>query len=110
MMTLTEMGKRAQAAEQRLSQLSTVKKNRVLKTMANQVRQATPEILKANAIDMQNAEKNGVRKVMLDRLQLDDARVNSMAAGLEQAADLADPIGEVLKGWTTEAGLEISQV
>ncbi|AMV60924.1 Gamma-glutamyl phosphate reductase [Pediococcus damnosus] len=110
MMTLTEMGKRAQAAEQRLSQLSTVKKNRVLKTMANQVRQATPEILKANAIDMQNAEKNGVRKVMLDRLQLDDARVNSMAAGLEQVADLADPIGEVLKGWTTEAGLEISQV
>ncbi|KRN60216.1 proA protein [Pediococcus inopinatus] len=104
------MGKQAQAAEQQLSQLATVKKNQVLKTMAKQVRQASPEILKANAIDMQNAEKNGVRKVMLDRLQLDKERINSMAEGLEQVAGLADPIGEELKGWTTEAGLDISQV
>ncbi|AVK99412.1 glutamate-5-semialdehyde dehydrogenase [Pediococcus inopinatus] len=110
MITLIEMGKQAQAAEQQLSQLATVKKNQVLKTMAKQVRQASPEILKANAIDMQNAEKNGVRKVMLDRLQLDKERINSMAEGLEQVAGLADPIGEELKGWTTEAGLDISQV
>ncbi|WPC17186.1 glutamate-5-semialdehyde dehydrogenase [Pediococcus inopinatus] len=110
MITLIEMGKQAQAAEQQLSQSATVKKNQVLKTMAKQVRQASPEILKANAIDMQNAEKNGVRKVMLDRLQLDKERINSMAEGLEQVAGLADPIGEELKGWTTEAGLDISQV
>lgn len=110
MITLIEMGKQAQAAEQQLSQLATVKKNQVLKTMAKQVRQASPEILKANAIDMPNAEKNGVRKVMLDRLQLDKERINSMAEGLEQVAGLADPIGEELKGWTTEAGLDISQV
>ena len=110
MITLIEMGKQAKAAEQQLSQLATVKKNQVLKTMAKQVRQASPEILKANAIDMQNAEKNGVRKVMLDRLQLDKERINSMAEGLEQVAGLADPIGEELKGWTTEAGLDISQV
>jgi len=110
MITLIEMGKQAQAAEQQLSQLATVKKNQILKTMAKQVRQASPEILKANAIDMQNAEKNGVRKVMLDRLQLDKERINSMAEGLEQVAGLADPIGEELKGWTTEAGLDISQV
>ena len=110
MITLIEMGKQAQAAEQQLSQLATVKKNQVLKTMAKQVRQASPEILKANASDMQNAEKNGVRKVMLDRLQLDKERINSMAEGLEQVAGLADPIGEELKGWTTEAGLDISQV
>ncbi|WPP08903.1 glutamate-5-semialdehyde dehydrogenase [Pediococcus inopinatus] len=110
MITLIEMGKQAKAAEQQLSQLATVKKNQILKTMAKQVRQASPEILKANAIDMQNAEKNGVRKVMLDRLQLDKERINSMAEGLEQVAGLADPIGEELKGWTTEAGLDISQV
>lgn len=104
------MGQNAKNAEQQLSQLSTIKKNQVLKAMAREVRKSSDAILKANAIDMQDAEKNGVKKVMLDRLKLDDDRIASMADGLEEIAGLADPIGEVLKGWTTETGLDISQV
>ncbi|WP_367365293.1 glutamate-5-semialdehyde dehydrogenase [Pediococcus parvulus] len=110
MITLTQMGQNAKNAEQQLSQLSTIKKNQVLKAMAREVRKSSDAILKANAIDMQDAEKNGVKKVMLDRLKLDDDRIASMADGLEEIAGLADPIGEVLKGWTTETGLDISQV
>lgn len=110
MITLTQMGQNAKNAEQQLSQLSTIKKNQVLKAMAREVRKSSDAILKANAIDMQDAEKNGVKKVMLDRLKLDDDRIASMADGLEEVAGLADPIGEVLKGWTTETGLDISQV
>lgn len=110
MITLTQMGQNAKNAEQQLSQLSTIKKNQVLKAMAREVRKSSDAILKANAIDMQDAEKNGVKKVMLDRLKLDDDRIASMADGLEEVAGSADPIGEVLKGWTTETGLDISQV
>lgn len=110
MITLTQIGQNAKNAEQQLSQLSTIKKNQVLKAMAREVRKSSDAILKANAIDMQDAEKNGVKKVMLDRLKLDDDRIASMADGLEEVAGLADPIGEVLKGWTTETGLDISQV
>lgn len=110
MITLTQMGQNAKNAEQQLSQLSTIKKNQVLKAMAREIRKSSDAILKANAIDMQDAEKNGVKKVMLDRLKLDDDRIASMADGLEEVAGLADPIGEVLKGWTTETGLDISQV
>ncbi|MDN5575638.1 MAG: glutamate-5-semialdehyde dehydrogenase [Pediococcus sp.] len=110
MITLTQMGQNTKNAEQQLSQLSTIKKNQVLKAMAREVRKSSDAILKANAIDMQDAEKNGVKKVMLDRLKLDDDRIASMADGLEEVAGLADPIGEVLKGWTTETGLDISQV
>ncbi len=110
MITLTQMGQNAKNAEQQLSQLSTIKKNQVLKAMAREVRKSSDAILKANAIDMQDAEKNGVKKVMLDRLKLDDDRIASMADGLEEVAGLADPIGEVLKGWTTETGLDISKV
>lgn len=110
MITLTQMGQNAKNAEQQLSQLSTIKKNQVLKAMAREVRKSSDAILKANAIDMQDAEKNGVKKAMLDRLKLDDDRIASMADGLEEVAGLADPIGEVLKGWTTETGLDISQV
>lgn len=110
MITLTQMGQNAKNAEQQLSQLSTIKKNQVLKAMAREVRKSSDAILKANAIDMQDAEKNGVKKVMLDRLKLDDDRIASMADGLEEVAGLADPIGEVLKGWTIETGLDISQV
>ncbi|WP_412989765.1 glutamate-5-semialdehyde dehydrogenase [Pediococcus siamensis] len=109
-MTLTEMGKQAQVAEKQLSQLTTLKKNQVLRTMAASIRKQTAEILAANAVDMKDAEKNGVKKVMLDRLKLDESRVENMASGLEHVAELPDPIGEVVKGWTTEAGLAISQV
>lgn len=110
MITLTQMGQNAKVAEQQLSQLSTIKKNQVLKTMASKIRENSAAILKANEIDMHDAQNNDVRKVMLDRLKLDEARINSMADGLEEVAGLADPIGEVLKGWTTEAGLDISQI
>ncbi len=110
MIQLTEMGKNAKKAAQQLAQLSTIQKNQVLKTMAASVRTNTPKILAANDLDMKNAQQNGVKKVMLDRLKLDQSRVDSMADGLEHVADLADPIGEVVKGWTTETGLAISQV
>ncbi|GEL89529.1 glutamate-5-semialdehyde dehydrogenase [Pediococcus parvulus] len=88
MITLTQMGQNAKNAEQQLSQLSTIKKNQVLKAMAREIRKSSDAILKANAIDMQDAEKNGVKKVMLDRLKLDDDRIASMADGLEEVAGL----------------------
>ncbi|MEE9272972.1 MAG: glutamate-5-semialdehyde dehydrogenase [Robiginitomaculum sp.] len=85
------------------------RKNSIL-AMAKNVRNASDEILSANAIDLKAAKAKGLSAAMLDRLALDTQRVESMAAGLETVAALHDPIGAEDERWTQPNGLVFVKV
>jgi len=100
----------AKSGSRVLSTLSGREKSRILKEMATALRENTDELLKANAKDMQNGEKNALSSALMDRLLLDESRVNSMAIAIEEIAALKEPVGRVLDGWVTEDGLKIEKV
>ena len=100
----------AKASSRVLSTLSGAEKNRILKEMAAALRANTEDILKANALDMQDAEINNLTSALKDRLLLDEGRVDGMAVAIEEIAALKEPVGRVLDGWVTEDGLKIEKV
>ena len=100
----------AKSASRVLSTISGAEKNRILKEMANALRVNTKSVLEANAIDMSNGEKNSLSSSLMDRLFLDDSRVDAMAVAIEEIAALKEPVGRVLDGWVTEDGLKIEKV
>lgn len=109
MVDLIEMGQRAAAVKYEVQKLSTDKKNRILKAVAQQLKLDTKEILEENAKDIQAGEENGMHPGMIDRLRLTEERIAAMAEGLCQIADLEDPVGEVLETFTPANGLRISK-
>ncbi|MEM1084186.1 MAG: glutamate-5-semialdehyde dehydrogenase [Verrucomicrobiota bacterium] len=104
------MARQARAAALKLSQLSTDEKNAILLAMAKGLRDATPEILQSNAKDLAAGEEKGLAKAMLDRLRLDEARVDAIAGGIEQVASLPDPVGQVMEAWERPNGMKLEQV
>jgi len=100
----------AKASSRVLSALGGADKNRILKEMAVALRVNTDGILGANALDMQEAEKNNLASSLKDRLFLDEGRVEGMAVAIEGIAALREPIGRVLDGWVTDDGLKIEKV
>ena len=100
----------AKASSRVLSTLSGAEKNRILKEMAEALRLNTEAILKANALDMADAETNNLAPSLKDRLFLDASRVEGMAVAIEEIAGLKEPVGRVLDGWVTEDGLKIEKV
>lgn len=107
---LTEIGKRVKNASAEIAVATTDDKNKILKAIATALRENCDEILKANAIDLENGRNNGMSEALLDRLMLDSDRVEGMAQGVEGVISLPDPVGEVL--WETERpnGLKIQRV
>ena len=95
-----ELGERAKAASRVLATASTSAKNRALLTAADLLLERAAEIQAANDADLEAAEAGGMAAGPLDRLRLTDARLAGMANGLRTVAGLADPVGEVLDGWT----------
>lgn len=106
---LTEMGKRAAAVKYRLQSLTAEEKNRALEYAARALREHEPEILAANARDLQQGRAGGMHPGLLDRLQLNSARIAAMAQGLEQVAALPDPVGELLESFERPNGLRIEK-
>ncbi len=100
----------AKASSRVLSTLSGAEKNRILREMAAALRVNTGDILKANALDMADAETNNLAASLKDRLFLDEGRVDGMAVAIEEIAALKEPVGRVLDGWVTEDGLKIEKV
>ena len=98
----------AQAAKMEIAQLTTEEKNRALRAMAQALLDNSDAILAANDQDME-AAKGTVSDVMLDRLQLTQARIQGMAEGIRQVADLPDPVGKVLEEYTRNDGLVIQK-
>ena len=105
-----ELGRRARAASRVLATAGTEAKDAALLAAADVLVQQRAEVLAANAADLDAAAAGGMEPGPLDRLRLDDARIESMATGLRQVAGLADPVGEIVGGWVRPNGLEIQQV
>jgi glutamate-5-semialdehyde dehydrogenase len=98
---------RAQAASPRIAGLSSEQKNGLLLTMADAIEAHAAEILAANQKDLNGS---GVEGAMRDRLLLTAERVRAMAAGMQEVASLADPVGEIIREWKRPNGLLIRQV
>jgi glutamate-5-semialdehyde dehydrogenase len=101
---------RARVAATDLAPLSRARKDAALLAMADALRSATDDVLRANAIDVANAREAGTPSAMIDRLTLSAERIEAMATGLRDVAALADPVGEVVRGYTQPNGLEIRQL
>ena len=109
MSSLISMGQKAKEASYELSVASPGQKNEALTFMAEELIKAKEEIIKANEIDRQNAIKKGITDALLDRLSLDDSRIEAMAQGLLDIVKLQDPVGEVTNMWQMPNGLQIGQ-
>ncbi len=107
---MDRLGQQASAAAALLAQASTGDKNHALTRMAGALRARRIELLAANAVDMQAARDKGLSGAMLDRLALDENRVEAMARGVEEIATLPDPIGTTIAQWTRPNGLDIARV
>jgi glutamate-5-semialdehyde dehydrogenase len=107
---LGEIGRRARAAAGALALAPADQKNRALRAMAAAVRAQTSLILAANAEDVAEARAAGVTGAFLDRLALDPARVEAIAAGIDAVRGLKDPIGTVMESWTRPNGMRIERV
>ncbi len=108
--SLVELGARARAAAAALAKAPTAAKDEALLAAAELLEQRSVEIVDANRHDVETAADHGVAPSLVDRLRLDDGRVAAMAAGLRQVASLADPVGQIVGGWTRPNGLQIRQV
>lgn len=86
------------------------KKDEALNAIASALRANSNTIIEANKIDIENGKKAGLTKSLLDRLSLDEGRINGMADGVEQVAAFADPVGRVLDGRTLKNGLQIEKI
>lgn len=109
MTTITQLGQNARLAAHQLARLSSTAKKQSLHAVSAALLAHTDDILAANARDLAAAADHGISGVMLDCLRLDAARIQAIAAGVAQVADLPDPIGTVLRGYTNADGLEILQ-
>ncbi|MES1991436.1 MAG: glutamate-5-semialdehyde dehydrogenase [Pseudomonadota bacterium] len=106
---MSAMGMKARAAASRLARTPTKQKDAGLLCAAMVIRANAGDILDANAKDMATARAKGLSGALLDRLLLDDARVEAMAKGIEAVAALADPVGTVIAEWDRPNGLHFER-
>lgn len=109
MLSIYELGKRAKEASYDLGIASTTERNKAIESMANALINNTNEIIKANKEDLDRAVQKGTSKAMLDRLSLNELRIEDMAKGLRELIALEDPIGEVIEMWKRPNGLQIGK-
>ncbi len=107
---MRDMGRAARSAAVTLAQASGTQRNRALISAAAALRAQRSTILAANTEDMREAGSRGTSGALLDRLRLDDARIEAMARGLEDIERLADPIGRRLADWTRPNGMRIERM
>ncbi len=109
MYNLSEILGKAKAAKPVLAKLGTDAKNEALLLVADELKKSHDEIIKANKVDLLNAEANGMSPALIDRLKLTEERIEGIAEGVRQVAALPDPIGEVLSMWKRPNGLTIGE-
>ena len=103
------LGQQAKVAGRQIAKLSTAAKNDLLNQVAKALVAESDYIITENAKDMANAKENGISEIMQDRLLLTEDRIAGIAEGVRQVADLQDPIGQVVRGYTNLDGLKIVQ-
>jgi len=104
------LGRAARSAARAMREATADTKNKALRAAAAALRAHTKDILAANVEDLAKAKTNGLSESMLDRLALDEKRIEAMAEGVEDVASLPDPVGRELSRWTRPNGLDISRV
>ncbi len=107
---MLEMGKRARAAASALATAAPEAKTRALEEAAAALMASRAEILAANARDLEAARAKGLSGAMLDRLTLDESRVEGIAGALREVAAQPDPVGAVMTEWDRPSGLHIQRV
>ena len=108
--SLGEIGRSARAAARTMALASTAQKDCALELMAAAIRAQSSCILAANADELAEARASGVSGAFLDRLMLDAARVEAIAAGIDMVRALKDPVGVVTESWTRPNGMTIERV
>jgi glutamate-5-semialdehyde dehydrogenase len=108
--TMQALGRDARNAARIVRQASTETKNKALRAAATSIRAHKNDILTANTRDVTTARESGTSGALLDRLALDEKRIEAMAKGVEDVAALADPVGRELARWTMPNGLDIARV
>ena len=109
-MELLEICKRAKSTKYTIQNLTTDQKNKALLAVADGLIKDSADIIAANQKDYERGEQNGMHPGMLDRLMLSDKRIQAMAEGLRQVADLEDPIGTEIESFDRPNGLHIRKV
>ncbi len=109
MTVIEQMGAAAKIAARTLA-VAGEKKNDALKAIAAALRENTARIMEANKIDLEKGKENGLSAALLDRLMLDEKRIDGIAAGVLEVAALPDPIGDVISGGVRPNGLKITKV
>lgn len=104
------IGKKARAASLIMAKASSKQKNNVLLTLTDLLGKNLEDLLKANNLDIVEAEKNGLSKAFIDRLTISVDTVAQMAAGLRQIASLRDPIGEITDVRPQPSGIEVGKM
>jgi glutamate-5-semialdehyde dehydrogenase len=107
---IKEICLKAKAASVEMAKLSAETKNNALRRMANALETNIDKILAANQADVEAAKAKGLKTALLDRLALDEKKVQTMASELREVSSLPDPIGTILSSWTRPNGLIISQI
>ena len=107
---ITKMGSDALTASRALANLTTDQKNEMLLAMADGILSDADQIISANAIDLDNAVNNNLTNSMIDRLRLDQKRIEAIADGIRQVATLPDPVGEIMDEWERPNGIKIKQI
>jgi glutamate-5-semialdehyde dehydrogenase len=108
--TMAAIGRRARAAARRVGLASTADKRAALRAMEAEIRNSKQAILAANASDLSEAIAKGQSSAFLDRLKLDEKRLDAIAGSINDTADLPDPVGRVLASFTRPNGLRIERV
>jgi glutamate-5-semialdehyde dehydrogenase len=104
------IAERSRIASRRIARANRAWKDRALVEIAEQLVAKRDIVLHANRLDVEKGRDNGTSKAMLDRLKLDPARIDSLAAALRSLAGLPDPVGTVMRGQTLPNGLRLRQV
>ena len=108
--TIEGLAQRARAAALELAQLSSQQKNAFLKHLAQALTNASQQVLKANAIDLEQAQANGLSGPMLERLKIDASGIRTMAEGILQVAALPDPVGQELERLNPTRGFDLRKI
>jgi glutamate-5-semialdehyde dehydrogenase len=108
--TVLEIAKNARAASHKLSGLSSADKDGALLELADQLMPHADYILEENEKDVEYARRQGLSKAMIDRLTLDEAKIDEMAKGLREVAALPDPVGKITSMWRRPNGLLVGRM
>ncbi|WGE64707.1 glutamate-5-semialdehyde dehydrogenase [Actinobacillus equuli subsp. equuli] len=108
-MSMIILAQQAKTASVELAQFGSVQKNQALLTIAEQLEQRSAEILAANAKDIEFAKNQGISTAIIDRLLLNESRLQGIANDVRNVAKLADPVGQVIDGGVLDSGLKIER-